>query len=200
MIGPMATASVEDGIRGYLESLGQGDRPVVDREAVKALKAQIRSETDVINKAILLSELEREEAGRVPDNSGAKAVFVSEGKAWADNESITVTALQALGVPDDVLKQAGFEVPAGGAANPPGAVRRTSGPRAPAVPLDVVAAEARRLGSGWRLSDLAKAIGREPMTARNYVIKLVEQGVIADLGDDPKHDGRGRAPKIYGMA
>ena len=87
----MTTKKIEDGIREYLESLGQGDKPVVDREAVKALKAQIRSETDVINKAILLSELEREEAGRVPDSSGAKAVFVAEGKAWADNESITVT-------------------------------------------------------------------------------------------------------------
>ena len=41
---------------------------------------------------------------------------------------------------------------------------------------------------------------REPMTVRNYINKLVEQRVIADLGDDPRHGGRGRAPKIYGMA
>jgi len=37
------------------------------------------------------------------------------------------------------------------------------------------------------------------MTVRNYVTKLIEQKKIADLGDDPKHDGRGRAPKIYGV-
>lgn len=46
----MATKKIEDGIRSYLDSLGQSDKPVVDREAVKALKAQIRSEADSINK------------------------------------------------------------------------------------------------------------------------------------------------------
>lgn len=196
----MATKKVEDGIRSYLNSLGQSNRPVVDREAVKALKAQIRSESDVINKAKLLSELEREEVGHVPDRTGDEAVFVSEAKAWAEDAGITVSALQALGVSDDVLKQAGFEikvpVSAGGGA---GSRPSRSGSRASSIPLDEVAKAARKLGSGWKITDLAAALGREPMTVRNYVTKLIEQKTIADLGDDPKHDGRGRAPKIYGV-
>lgn len=178
--------------------LVQANRPVVDREAVKALKAQIRTEADVINKAKLLSELEREEAGRVPDLSGDEAAFVAEAKGWADDAGVTAAALQALGVSEDVLRRAGFEVKAGAAAKPSGRGTRAGG-RAPALPFDDVAAAARKLGSGWKLTELAAALGREPMTVRNYVTKLIEQGVIADLGEDPKHSGRGRAPNIYGV-
>lgn len=63
-----------------------------------------------------------------------------------------------------------------------------------------MAVEAKKLGSGWKVTDLAERLDREPMSVRNYVLELLEQGVIADLGDDPKHNGRGRAPKIYGVA
>jgi hypothetical protein len=196
----MASKRVEDGIRAYLESLGRSDKPVVDREAVSSLKQQIRTETDLIEKAKLLSELEREEAGRVPDRSGDEALFVAEAGAWAEESGVTAGALQAIGVPDEVLRRAGFTVEAGSAT---GATRRRArrrGGRAPAIPLDDVAAAARKLGSGWRLTDLAGVLDRDPMTVRNYVTKLVERGVVADLGDDPRHAGRGRAPKIYGSA
>lgn len=197
----MATKTTENGIRSYLDSLEQSDKPVVDREAVKALKAQIRAESDVLNKVKLIAQLEEEQAGRAPDNSVEKAVFVAEAKAWAEGEGVSVTAFQALGVPDEVLKEAGFDVSSGGPAKTAsGGRRKGSGTRSPSIPLDTVAAEAKKLGSGWKISDLAVKLDREPMTVRNYVLKLVEQGVIADLGDDPKHNGRGRAPKIYGVA
>ena len=198
----MATKKVEDGIRSYLDSLGKSDKPVVDREAVRALKAQIKAETDSINKLKLLAELETEKAGRVTDTAGERAVFLAEAKAWAEAESIPVSAFQAMGVPDDLLREAGFEVTAGGVRKALGraGVRGGSATRASAIPLETVAAEAKKLGSGWKLTDLAAVLEREPMTVRNYVMKLVEQGVIADLGEDPKHNGRGRAAKIYGQA
>lgn len=195
----MATKKTEDSIRRYLESLGQTNKPVVDRNAINALKSQIKSETDPINKAKLLSELERESAGRVPDNSGHEEVFVAEAKSWAEDGDITVGALQALGVPDDVLRRAGFQPTAGRGTGTARRTRRSSGGRAPAVPLEDVEAAARKLGTGWRLTELAEALDREPMTVRNYVNKLMEQEVVVDLGDDPRHSGRGRAPKLYGM-
>lgn len=197
----MATKKVEEGIRKYLDSLGQTDKPVVDREAVSALKTQIRAESDSIEKAKLLSALEREEAGHVPDRSGDQALFVAEAKAWADDAGVTVGALQALGVSAEVLRQAGFKVEAASGTTRGGARRGgRSGSRSPAIPLDDVAAAARKLGSSWRITDLAGVLDREPMTVRNYVIKLVEQGVVADLGEDPSHNGRGRAPKLYAIA
>ena len=196
----MATKNVEDGIRAYLDSLGKTTKPVVDREAVKALKGQVRSESDPIAKLRLLTALEEEQAGRVPDTAGDQAVFVSQAKKWADAEGISVSAFQGLGVPDDVLKEAGFEVPAGGGGAAPKARAASSGGgRAPRVPIEDVKKAAAKLGSGWKLSDLAAALDREPATVRNYVAKLVDEGVITVVGDDPNHDGRGRAPKIYAV-
>jgi len=194
----MATKKIEDGIRSYLDSLGVSEKPVVDREAVKALKAQIKGESDAIAKLRLLAALEDEEAGRVPDTAGEKALFVTEAKAWADAEGIPVSAFQALHVPDDVLKEAGFEVTGVGRAVPAGA-RSPKGTRAPSIPFEDVTAAAKKLGSGWKLSDLAAVLDRDTTTVRNYASKLVSEGVIVVVGDDPKHDGRGRAPKIYAI-
>lgn len=195
----MASKKIEDGIRSYLDSLRQSDRPVVDREAVKALNSQIRGETDNLNKLRLYAELEAAKAGQMPDRAGEKAVFVAEAKAWAEAEGVPAGAFQALGVPDEVLREAGFEVTPGGGrrARLSSGSRRSSGTRSPAIPLATVAAEAKKLGSGWKLTDLAAVLEREPMTVRNYVAKLIEQGLVSDIGDDPNHDGRGRAAKLY---
>lgn len=53
-----ATKKIEDGIRSYLDSVGVVQKPVVDREAVKQLRAEIKSETDSIKKLYLLAALE----------------------------------------------------------------------------------------------------------------------------------------------
>lgn len=188
----MATKKIEDGIRTYLASIGVSHKPVVDREAVKSLKAEIKAEPDPIKKLRLLAALEDEQAGRMPDTEGDKAVFVAEAKGWAEAEGIPVTAFQALKVPDDVLKEAGFAI----TASRPGRAQ-SGGGRAARIPFDDVKAAAKKLGSGWKLSDLAAALDRDSATVRNYVNKLVVDGVVTVVGDDPKHDGRGRAPKIY---
>lgn len=186
----MAVKKIEDAIREYLDGVGKPVRPSVDREAVKALKAEIRGTSDPIAKLRLYSALEVEEAGRVPDTAADKAVFVAEAQRWAEGEGISASAFQALGVPDDVLKEAGFTL----AATPSPA---TGGGRAPRVPIEEVTKAVRKLGSGWKLSDLASELDRDPATVRNYVNKLVDQGVITVAGDDPTHNGRGRAPKLY---
>ncbi len=194
----MATKKAVDGIRAYLDGLGASDRPVIDREAVKALKAQVRAETDPINKLKLITQLEQEEQGHVPDRSGDEAVFVAEAKAWADSEGISATALQTIGVPDDVLKRAGFDVSAASSSTRATTTRRSAGgSRAPRVPIEDVEAAAKTLGKSWKLSDLAEKIERDPTTTRNYLKKLLEAGTVTEIGDDPSHDGRGRAPKLY---
>lgn len=195
----MATKKIEDGIRTYLDNVGVSHKAVVDREAIKALKDQIREEADSIAKLRLLAALEEEQAGRVPDTEGDKAVFVAEAKAWADAEGIPVSAFQALKVPDDVLKEAGFDVTEPARATSTASRRGAGSTRAPRIPLDQVAAAAKKLGSGWKLVDLAEILDREKGTVTNYIKQLLADGTITDLGEDPKHDGRGRAPKIYGI-
>lgn len=189
----MATKKTEDGIRSYLDSLGTSSKPVVDREAVKALKAEIKGEQDPITRLRLLAALDEEQAGRIPENEGDdKAVFVAEAKEWAESEGIPVSAFQALKVPEEVLREAGFTVPSGG-----GRSSGRSGTRAPRIPYQDVKAAAQTLGQRWRLKDLAAELGRDVPTARNHVNKLVDDDVVTVLGDDPDHDGRGRAPKLY---
>ena len=152
----MATKKIEDAIRSYLDNVGVSQKPVVDREAVKALIEQIKSETDAIAKLRLLAALEEEQAGRAADTEGYTAVFVAESKAWADAEGIPVSAFQALNVPDDILLQAGFEIAESARSSSAGGARSTAGTRAPRIPLDEVAAAAKKLGSGWKLADLAE--------------------------------------------
>ncbi len=194
----MTANTIEDGIRNYLESLGSSGKPRVDREAVKSLKAQIRNETDQLNKLKLIVALQEEEQGRAPDRSGLRAVFIAEAKAWADAEGITPEAFQELGVPDDDLTAAGFTVTARSSRSRRRSASSSSGgTRAPRLALDQVKAAAADLGPQWKLSDLAEAIERDTATARNYLNKLVEDGSVTLIGDDPTHDGRGRAPKLY---
>jgi hypothetical protein len=192
----MATKEIEEGIRAYLKSLVATSKPAVDREAVKALKTQIKDSSDPIEKLRLLAALEEEQAGRVVDNSGEKAVFIAEAKSWAEAEGIPVSAFQTLRVPDDVLQEAGFTVPAGSSS--PGTANGSSG-RAPRIPIEDVKTAAAELGSSWKLTDLAAKLDRDAPTVRNYVNKLVEEGAVNVIGDDPEHDGRGRAAKIYAL-
>ena len=110
----MATANVEDSIRSYLATLAAKpatSKPIVDREAVKALTAQIKAESDPVRQLRLYAAREEVRKGTVPqpaDNSGLEAVFVSEAKAWADSERIGVDAFLAMNVPGRVLREAGF--------------------------------------------------------------------------------------------
>lgn len=195
-LNAMATSSkTEKLIRSYIDSVGTTDKPVVDKEAVKALKAQIKSEEDSIEKLRLIATLKEEQQGHVPDRSTEEAAFVAEAKAWADSEGIPASAFQELRVPDDILRKAGFSVTPSGRS---GGSRR-SGTRAPKIAIDDVKATAAGLGARWTLNDLADALDREPATVRNYVNKLVDDGEVTNLGDDPAHDGRGRAPKLYAM-
>ncbi|WCO66244.1 hypothetical protein PO878_17215 [Iamia majanohamensis] len=112
----MPTEEVVDAIRAYLDVVGACSEPALDEPAIQALRDRISTETDVMAKLLLLAELDREERGRVVDQSAFEAAFVAGAKAWADAEDVPAYAFRALGVPDDVLRQAGFKLPSGGPA------------------------------------------------------------------------------------
>lgn len=181
----------EDSIREYLDSMGKDAKPIVDKEAVRSLKAEIKGTSDPIAKLRLIAALDEAEAGIVPDTSGLEAVFVAEAAAWAEKEGIPAHAFQAIGVPDDVLKKAGFKLSAAAASK--------AGVRAPRLDESEVleAIKALKLPN-WKLSDLAAAIKREPATTRNYVAKLLEKGAVVEAGEDAS--GPGRAAKLYKLA
>lgn len=190
-------SEAETAVRSYLDALAAPTTPkrIVDKEAVRHLQAQIKATDDVIEQLRLHAALEEERQGRVEpevDRAALEAGFVAVAKAWADDEGITATAFRALRVPDEVLTKAGFELPEGA---PPR--RPSTATRAPRLALAEVRAAIAELPHTWRLSDLAERIDRDTNTTRNYVGKLVDEGSVTVLGDDPDHSGRGRAPKLY---
>ena len=193
----MVTANVEDSIRSYLASLAAKpatSKPVVDREAVKALTAQIKAESDPVRQLRLYAAREEVRKGAVPepeDTSDLEAVFVAEAKAWADSERIGVDAFLAMKVPGRVLREAGFTLTGSSAPS-------ASSSRAPRVPIHEVQRAIDELGSRWKISELAQRLERDVATVRNYVKTLVKDGQLKEVGEDAS--GQGRPAKLYDRA
>jgi hypothetical protein len=188
---------VEDAIRGYLESLtskGSGARSVIDREAVRALRDQIKAATDPIARLNLARELRDASTPKSvePAPHPGLDVFVANAQAWAAEHGYTAGDLQRYAkVPADVLREAGFHVPAQ-------ARRVASSVRTRAArldPLGDVLPVIKGLGAPFKLSDLADKLDRDVATTRNYVRRLVGDGLVAEAGEDAT--GPGRPAKLY---
>jgi hypothetical protein len=193
----MAARDVEDGIRAYLELVGTKQRPKVDRDAVNALEARIRATGDHLEKLRLVAELIEERKGKDPAEGKEQALFIAHAKEWAAKENIPVAAFQKLKVPDEVLRQAGFTVRS---AKQSAAGPAKSGGRGPRIDPDEVRSAIADLAGAWKLTDLAEKVGREPSALRGHLRRLIKDGVVIDLGDDPDHTTRGKAPRLYQSA
>jgi len=196
----VSTEGFETSLRRYLAWLDD-ERSLVDTEEVTRLEGLLEHEHDAIGRLRLLSELDRVRQGL--DVAELEATVADGLAEWAAANAVTVGALAQVGVPDALLERAGLPVPATrpAPARPARRTRRPAAHRAEPLALDEVrAAITSRLGPTWKLADLAAAVGREPATARNHLQKLIAAGDVIELGDDPAHDGRGRAPKLYAGA
>ena len=177
----------EAAVRLYLTYLSDPGA-LVDQDELARARAAYQSEDDVIAKLRLAAELDRLQA---PDPAAVVKRFVANAKVFADQEGIPAAAFLELGVPADVLAEAGFEVPArrSGVARPTGATRVTS---------EQVRAAALAMPRHFTLNDVsAKAGGGSPATIRKVVDELVESGRVAKLGPVPGWSGPGRPPTQY---
>lgn len=195
---PDAAAEAESAVRRYLAWL---DDPasVVDLDAVARADAAFTNASDPIDRLHAAAARER---ARAADASAITSAFVRAARAYAELEGIPVEAFRAVGVPDDVLAEAGFAVatsrgrrgPAAGGTRP----RRTSGTRAPQIPVAQIKAVAEQMPKQFTLAQLAEAAGGgSPVTVRKAVDELIGEGRAAKLGPDANHSGPGRAPTIY---
>jgi hypothetical protein len=185
-----AALAPEDHVRLYLQYLDDPDSLRDDAAIVKAQSAVDRAK-DPIAKVKALTALERAQA---VDPEIYRYGFITNVKAWIESSDVSVSALLQIGVPEEDLVEAGVL-----SAEP---VRRRSGRKAAAtrsraarLALEEVAAHVPK--KEFRLAELAASIDREPATTRNYLNKLIEQGIVAEVGDDPNHSGKGKAPKLY---
>jgi hypothetical protein len=176
----------------YLEDPNKlRDEVVIQKRTQAVLDAR-----DPIEKLKALGELER--AAKV-DDVPLRTAFVAHAKSWADAEGVPASAFRELGVPDDVLREAGFELPARG-----GRDRRSRGveggglrQRAKAVPVDDIKAYVLDQKGTFVLADIMHGVGGSPATVRKAVDELVEAGQVERLGPMPGYTGRGRAPVQY---
>jgi hypothetical protein len=105
-----------------------------------------------------------------------------------------VAAFRELQVPDDVLRAAGFDVPAAGRRR---AVNDTPRQRAKAVPVEDIKAFVLAQQGTFVLADVQSGAGGSPATVRKAVEELVESGQVEKLGPVAGYGGRGRAPIQY---
>lgn len=188
-------ASPEDAVRRYLLWLEDPDS-IVDEAAVAKAEAAVADAGDPLARLHALADLEH---ARAADAQGVTAEFVAHAKDYGEAQSIPLPAWEALGVPAEVLRQAGLT----GGRGRRGAARSSGGggQRAPKVSIDELKAAARRLPKQFTLADVAReAGGGSPQTVRKAVDEMIEAGQARSLGPKTDHSGRGRAPTLYELA
>lgn len=181
------TQTAEGAVRLYLAFLADPES-LRDTSVIKKLELAVATAKDQVDKLKAVSALRKAQS---VSGEAYEADFVRFAREWADSEGISAEDFKTLGVSDKVLRDAGL-LPAFGKRT-----KATAGTtkRAPRLSLEEVAAAVP--DGEFKISDLATAINRENGTTRTYVLKLVEAGMLKEVGDDPSHSGRGKAAKIY---
>jgi hypothetical protein len=184
--------NAESAVRLYLLYLEDPSKLRDETEIQKKTRA-VRDATDPIDKLKALAELER--VAMIHEEPFREG-FVQHAKAWATEQGVPTSAFQELKVPDDTLRQAGFDVPRArrrgrGTATPEGR------PRAKAVPVQDIKTYILNQKGTFVLTDVMSGIGGSQATVRKAVDELIEAGLVEKLGPVPGYSGRGRAPLQY---
>ncbi len=180
-------------IRRYLQWLGDPNS-IVDTAAIDAAEQTVRQTTDVIEKLKALSRVENLRAG---DSASVRQAFLAHAKSWGDANEISAASWIRLGVPPEVLREAGIT---GNRASARASTTSTPRAKSAGVSVPEISAHVRTLTEPFVLTDIADSVGGSPMTVRKAVDQLVADGTVRRLGPDPQHNGRGRAPIRYETA
>ena len=180
----------EQAIRRYLQWLGDPNS-IVDVAAIDAAELTARQTTDVIEKLKALSRVENLRAG---DAASVRRAFLEHAKTWGAANEISAASWIRLGVPPEVLREAGITGNRG-ASRPTRSVSTRS--QSSSVSVGTIVAHVATLTAPFVLAEIVDAVGGSPMTLRKAIDQLVADGVVRRLGPDSRHNGRGRAPIRY---
>jgi hypothetical protein len=186
-------ADAELAVRQYLTFVDDPDK-LVDPGEITRLEKAVASAGDPLAKLRAVGALEK---ARSVDGSAYRTDFVRYAKEWADQEGVPVVAFSKLGVPDEVLVEAGLL--AGGRGRGRGRRRRLEEgaprQRAKAVPVEVI--KTKVPDGRFTVRQLEELSGGSPATVRKALASLIDGGDVEELGPAGDWAGRGRAPNVY---
>jgi hypothetical protein len=182
----------EAAVRQYLVFLDDPSK-LRDESEIQRKTQAVLDATDPIEKLKAIADLER--VANI-DESPLREGFVKHAKAWAEQQQVPLTAFRELKVPDEVLREAGFNVQVSRRGR--GRAAALEGrQRAKAVPVEEIKAWVRSQADTFILSDIMTSIGGSQATVRKAVEELIQAGEVEKLGPVPDYRGRGRAPIQY---
>lgn len=199
----MPLEDVEQRIRDYLTSLNDPDA-LVDTAKVEALHQQAIKETDVIEKLVALSEMERL---RHPDIPALEADFIEHAARFCERRGILPEMFRQVGVKPAVWRQA-FKGDA--APSTPKTYTKTTAGRGSVLrgiqPDDTnpkwvrITLWASEREGTFSFKDVADALGWPVHEVRDYIEALLRAGLVQDRGLDKgwhKKGNRGRQPRLF---
>lgn len=180
-------ANPETAVRAYLTYL-QDPSSLVDNDEVDRLGKEVAATTDPIDRLIAMAALHR---AKTTDPATVIDGFIKHARAWAEAEDVPESAFREMGVPDDVLRAAGFGKVRKGRAtgSKPGAARR------PKVSADQLREAILTLDGPFSTRDVAERTGGSQMTIARVIAALASDGEIQPAGE--KSSGRGRAARAW---
>lgn len=192
---PAATSKsdAETAVREYLLYLEDPGQLRDDADVDKKTKA-VDAAVDPIDKLKALADLER--VTKI-DEAPLREGFVTHAKAWAEQSGVPASGFRELKVPDDVLRAAGFDVPAGRGGRRGASAAGTGRQRAKAVTVDTIKEYVLTQKGKFLLADVIGGVGGSQATVRKAIDELIDAGQIDKLGPVPDYAGRGRAPIQY---
>jgi hypothetical protein len=183
----------EGAVRLYLLYLEDPNKLKDETEIQKKTQAVLDAK-DPVDKLKALAELERVAS---VEEKPLREGFVQSAKEWAEAHDVPVSAFRELKVPDEVLREAGFDLPADRRRGRGGAASADGRQRAKAVPAEDIKAYILNQKGTFILTDVMSGVGGSPATVRKAVDELIEADQVEKLGPVPDYSGRGRAPIQY---
>ena len=179
----------ETSVTKYLATLGTPRKRGRQPRPKPDFEAATKGITDPLEKLAAIKK-ERERVANVVVGDDAEQGFVKYAKAWANVHGYSREDFAALGVPRRVLESAFGTGPARSRATTARTPRVATGELAAAI-------AAKPPGTWLTLNGVMDEFGGSPATVRKVLDELAANGTVTDPIDDPKHSGRGRAPKVW---
>jgi hypothetical protein len=196
MSASSSTVNPESAVRVYLQYL-ENPGSLVDEVVVKRLEGEYDKARDPVERLKTLAALGK---ARSPDESNYRTNFVRYAKQWADQEGVPATAFRELGVPADVLLEAGLDPRTKGRRDAKAKAKAATTTPQRRRPVKAAQLEEAVLSikEPFTVKDLVDRCGASPMTIKNVLDRLVAQEKVIEAGE--RRGARGRAAKLWTVA